>query len=322
MNQMSIPTSEPNDSDDVTLALETAEALWNKGDPSEALRWLRRAAEAAGDSGDDMRAVVLAKAVAELNEAGPEQSAPKPVRPPPLPPQAPATKSGAPEDTSAKDGLLAKGGLKGASKPPPPPPSARKSMPPKPPSPPNARLGQAPAEKESAADAAEAKSATQHKVPNAPVSVAKQSVKPKAETAKSVSTAEAPKAEVKAAESSAVKVATRDSTPDTGDEPQATKASSGLSRSLSPPSSKAVSNKSFSTTPSRAPAAPVATKATSTSPGKKRNFARAAVRVYVATKDQSGDRLEVHVLNDGQRPPPGAVEALLVPLRRGAKLIK
>src|SRR5262245_30627020 len=88
MNQMNFPVSEPNDSDDVTLALETAEALWNRGDPSEALRWLRRAAEAAGDSGDDLRAVVLAKAVAELNASGSE-SAPKHVKPPPLPPQAP-----------------------------------------------------------------------------------------------------------------------------------------------------------------------------------------------------------------------------------------
>jgi hypothetical protein len=44
--------------------------------------------------------------------------------------------------------------------------------------------------------------------------------------------------------------------------------------------------------------------------------------VYVTTKEQQGDRLEVHVLNAGQRPPSGAVEAMLVPLRRGTKLVR
>jgi hypothetical protein len=42
----------------------------------------------------------------------------------------------------------------------------------------------------------------------------------------------------------------------------------------------------------------------------------------VSTKDQSGDQLEVHVLNSGQRPPPGAIEAMLVPIRKGAKLVR
>ena len=313
MNQMSIPTSEPNDSDDVTLALETAEALWNKGDPSEALRWLRRAAEAAGDSGDDMRAVVLAKAVAELNSAGSEQSAPKPVRPPPLPPQAPSTKTEGPADES-KEGLVAKGGLKGVSKAPPPPPSARKSMPPKPPSPPSIRASQAPQEKE--AEPAEAKSGTQHKAVNAPAAPSpKLSVKPKAEAPKA---SEESKPDPKQVES-AVQAATRDSSVDDED---SSVSKAQVSRSLSPPSTKAVSNRSQSATPSRAPVAVASKPAAQSSSAKRRNFPRAALRVYLSSKGQEGDKLEVHVLNDGQRPPTGAVEALLVPLRRGAKLLK
>ncbi len=145
MNQMNFPVSEPNDSDDVTLALETAEALWNRGDPSEALRWLRRAAEAAGDSGDDLRAVVLAKAVAELNASG-SDGAPKQVKPPPLPPQAAAATgvshgaNGSSAETDYPLGL--KGGVKGVSKAPPAPPSpasTRKPVPAKPSAPPSVR---------------------------------------------------------------------------------------------------------------------------------------------------------------------------------------
>jgi hypothetical protein len=54
----------------------------------------------------------------------------------------------------------------------------------------------------------------------------------------------------------------------------------------------------------------------------RRQFARAAVRVYVSTDDQDGDRLDVHVLSAGQHPPAGAIEAMLVPLRKGAKLVR
>jgi hypothetical protein len=58
--------AEPSDSDDIRWALETASAMWAKGDHHEALRWLRRAAETASEEGADVRAVELAKMAADL----------------------------------------------------------------------------------------------------------------------------------------------------------------------------------------------------------------------------------------------------------------
>ena len=95
------PKAEPSDHPDVSVVLKAATTLWENGDTGGALRWFARAAEAAGDVGDDRRALELARAVADLKEnlAAREQTA---TRPPP-------TKA-------------------------PPPPSARKpSLPPKPP---------------------------------------------------------------------------------------------------------------------------------------------------------------------------------------------
>jgi hypothetical protein len=60
------PSPSSSDADAVVLALETAGAMWAKGDAREALRWLRRAAESAGEAGDDLRAVTLARAAADL----------------------------------------------------------------------------------------------------------------------------------------------------------------------------------------------------------------------------------------------------------------
>lgn len=48
------------------MALETARALWSKGQTSESVRWIQRAAENAESSGDDLRAVALARAAADL----------------------------------------------------------------------------------------------------------------------------------------------------------------------------------------------------------------------------------------------------------------
>src|SRR6266487_4009831 len=61
------PELDPDDSDDVTLALETARALEAKGDIPEAVRWLRRATEAAEKDGNDLRVVTLARAAADLS---------------------------------------------------------------------------------------------------------------------------------------------------------------------------------------------------------------------------------------------------------------
>lgn len=61
-----IPSTQPGDSDDVELALETAQRLYRTGDHAEALKWLRRAANAAEEAGDDMRQLQLARAAADL----------------------------------------------------------------------------------------------------------------------------------------------------------------------------------------------------------------------------------------------------------------
>ncbi len=60
------PLPGPGDPEDVAWALETAGALWARGDAREAVRWLRRAAETASDAGLDGRAVALARVAADL----------------------------------------------------------------------------------------------------------------------------------------------------------------------------------------------------------------------------------------------------------------
>jgi len=101
-----LPGPDPNDSDDVTVALQTARALQKKGDLEESLRWLRRAAEAAEQEGNDRRAVALARAAADMTSwIGTSEKTPpaphssqvlvadKPAASPPLPP---VTKSSGP----------------------------------------------------------------------------------------------------------------------------------------------------------------------------------------------------------------------------------
>src|SRR4029078_11219282 len=61
-----IPSPDPADSERVVLNLETAQALEMNGDLQEALRWLRRAAYAAEQDGNDRRAVALARAAADM----------------------------------------------------------------------------------------------------------------------------------------------------------------------------------------------------------------------------------------------------------------
>jgi hypothetical protein len=113
---LQFPEPEADDADDVVLSLETAGALWKKGDAHEAIRWLRRAAEAAEEAGNDLRAVALARAAADLVGAEAPTKAPeKPDRPalesrrPKLPDapllakrSAPAPVSKAPADVSGE----------------------------------------------------------------------------------------------------------------------------------------------------------------------------------------------------------------------------
>jgi hypothetical protein len=86
--QAPIPAAKKDDSEDVAWALSTAEAMYARGDRTDALKWLRRAAESASEAQADDRALELAKAAADLATlVGPSPSAPPP--PPPRASQAP-----------------------------------------------------------------------------------------------------------------------------------------------------------------------------------------------------------------------------------------
>src|SRR5688572_32483038 len=61
-----LPQAESADTDAVQMALQAAQTLWSRGDTTESLRWLKRAAESASDEGADLRSLQLAKAAAEL----------------------------------------------------------------------------------------------------------------------------------------------------------------------------------------------------------------------------------------------------------------
>jgi hypothetical protein len=70
MTDMNFPNPLADDPDDVILALKSAHSLWEGGDVGEAARWLRKAASAAEEAGNDRRAFDLAKAASDV-EAGP-----------------------------------------------------------------------------------------------------------------------------------------------------------------------------------------------------------------------------------------------------------
>jgi len=61
-----IPRALTTDTEDVVWALQTAEALWKRSERVDAVVWLRRAAQAAGEAEDDERALALASSAAEL----------------------------------------------------------------------------------------------------------------------------------------------------------------------------------------------------------------------------------------------------------------
>ncbi|MCS6901413.1 MAG: hypothetical protein RMJ98_17325, partial [Myxococcales bacterium] len=54
-----IPAPRPSDSEDVSWALETASALWKRGDQEAALSWVKRAVAAAREASQEERAVEL-----------------------------------------------------------------------------------------------------------------------------------------------------------------------------------------------------------------------------------------------------------------------
>jgi len=73
-----IPRPAPGDSVDMRWALSTADSLWSKGDRTDAIRWLQRAAQAASDAELDSRALELAKVAAELSSVLTESQRPPP----------------------------------------------------------------------------------------------------------------------------------------------------------------------------------------------------------------------------------------------------
>lgn len=95
MDMQTPPAAQSDDGDDVRWALETANAVWSQGDRRAALSWIRRAAEAAAESGADGRALHLARAGAELRSA---LEIPRT-----LPPPAAVPREVVPADSSAAD---------------------------------------------------------------------------------------------------------------------------------------------------------------------------------------------------------------------------
>src|SRR5690242_13662002 len=63
---LEIPPTKNTDAEDVVWGLQTAETLWKRGERTDALVWLRRAVQAAGDANDDDRALELARFASEL----------------------------------------------------------------------------------------------------------------------------------------------------------------------------------------------------------------------------------------------------------------
>jgi hypothetical protein len=77
-----IPPALDTDAEDVAWALQTAEALWKRNERVDAVVWLRRAAQAAGEADDDDRALALARDAAELADWLTRNTASTPARSP------------------------------------------------------------------------------------------------------------------------------------------------------------------------------------------------------------------------------------------------
>lgn len=75
-----LPQADSADPDGVQVALRAAHTLWSRGDTTESLKWLRKAAESASDEGADLRSLQLAKAAAELRGKLFGSSEPPPAR--------------------------------------------------------------------------------------------------------------------------------------------------------------------------------------------------------------------------------------------------
>jgi len=78
MNEVLVPRSVAEDDDDVVIALETARVEEERGDRSEAARWLQRAASAARKQGRPERAGEVSRLAARLTGSPGASSTPPP----------------------------------------------------------------------------------------------------------------------------------------------------------------------------------------------------------------------------------------------------
>ncbi len=298
---------EPSDNEDVVSALETADIFWTKGDTSEALRWLKRAADTASDAGDDMRALAIARSVADLKSlptqvaASAVAEAPRMSRPPPpsaMPRPAPA----APSASSSLASTSTEGSDVRRVPLPTPSPAAsgdagarvhtssapQKMPPPLPPS--KARELTAPPAP--SARAPTSPPAASHSAPQAPTPTASHSVPL------------APSRSPSTDKMAAVTAEARAPSP-----PQPT-------RALAPAptiSAEPVQSVRRSPTTSSLPKEPQRALTAST--------AFRGLMVFVKPQGRNGDKLEVILAKPGQAVPAGAEAALLIPTRRGGRLL-
>lgn len=277
-----IPSPQPGDSDDVELALETAQRMYKSGDLAEALKWLRRAANSAEEAGDDMRQLQLARLAADLTavvNAGPQvvTSAPS-IKPSFAPSAAPASATPASATPASAAPASASRLPQPPAKQPPPAPSARGSVAPSP---------SVPA-KPSAASAAS--SGGPPPLPaNKPKSVAPVAAAPARSDSQTPQPARASESQV----------------------PPAPKPAAVSIKPLSTAPVAAV-KPAASSTPSVAPSKVENKPSPSTPSGFIDVGARGAVRVSVRVSARDENLMIVRPLAQGQRLPPGAREARLV----------
>lgn len=307
---------DPSDSEDVVSALETADVFWTKGDADEAMRWLKRAAESASDAGNDARALAIARSVADLKSApsrgaeAPSTSA-KISRPPPppsavkAPPPPSAVRSGAQETSEVRRAppslptpSVAPGDAGPVSKAtsqkaPPPLPTAkpRESAVPPAPTPRHSSLPSAPTPK---------RAASTDRMPAVTAEPAPAAVAP----TKAHPSTMAPSAAASAA------------VPETARQAPAAPHARIQPSAPSPVASvdAPVTSVRRSVPASSLPKEPVRGTVTPAN-------AYRAVTVYVRPQARNGDKLEVFLAKPGQTPPPGTEPAILVPTRRGARLL-
>lgn len=113
MTDAKFPEAEPDDAEEVVLALTTASSLWVGGEREEAIRWVRKAQQGAEAAGSDVRALELARAAADLTEqleAADDTSSVSDVEKPqltrpPMPPPGPGAQASGPNGSGNGAGV-------------------------------------------------------------------------------------------------------------------------------------------------------------------------------------------------------------------------